>query len=142
MLFGRCARRGPRPLERWRTKTGATRRGSKDERSLVTKWPLRVCYRGVVCHGAKWQRWKRANPGGSMKRFFRLRAQRAARVFEEIRAFWESRGAVGPLEGLAPPLDLREVSSSSSSGESDECAAEREYLRFMAIGPSVTAPNK
>ena len=42
----------------------------------------------------------------------------------------------GPLEGPAPPLDLREVSSSSSSGEPDECAAEREYLRFMATGPS------
>ena len=67
-----------------------------------------------------------------MKRFFRLRAQRAARAFEEIRAFWEPRGATGPLNELVPPPDLREVSSSSSSGEPDEWPAEKEYLRFMA----------
>ena len=71
-----------------------------------------------------------------MKRFFRLRAQRAARVFEEIRAIWEARGAAGPLEELVPPPELREVSSSSSSGESAECAAEREYFRFVATWPS------
>ena len=71
-----------------------------------------------------------------MKRFFRLRAQRATRVYEEIRVFWERRGAASALEGLVPPPAMREVSSSSSSGEPDECAAEREYLRFMATGPS------
>ena len=71
-----------------------------------------------------------------MKRFFRLRAQRAAGVFEGIRAFWRARGAAGPLEELVPPPELREVSASSSSGESAELAAEREYLRFASTWPS------
>lgn len=136
LLFRRCAGRGPRPPEMRRIKTGVVRRGTKEERALVTKWPLRLCYRGVVCHGAKWQRWKKANPGGSVKGFFRLRARRVAKVFEEIRSFWALRGAAGHLEGVVPPPDLREISSSRSSGEPDECAAEREYLRFMATGPS------
>ena len=132
-LFRRTAGRGPCP-RRWRTKTPAPPRGSKDERVVVTKWPLKVCYRGLVCHGAKWQRWKKANAGGSMKRFFRLREQRALKAREEIRSFWESRGIESAPEGPMPPSVTPVVSSSSS--EADSCAAEREYLRFMATGPS------
>ena len=132
-LFRRTAGRGPCP-RRWRMKTTAPPRGSKDERVVVTKWPLNVCYRGLVCHGAKWQRWKKANAGGSMKRFFRLREQRALKAREEIRSFWESRGVESAPEGPLPPPVTPVVSSSSS--EADSCAAEREYLRFMATGPS------
>ena len=101
---------------------------------VVSIWPLKLCYRGLVCYGAKWQRWKKANPEGSIKRFFRLREQRAQAAREEIRAFWEGRGVASAPEGPLPPPVLPVVSSSSS--EPDSCAAEREYLRFMATGPS------
>ena len=97
-LFRRTAERGPCP-RRWRTKTPAPPRGSKDERVVVSIWPLKVCYRGLVCHGAKWQRWKKANPEGSLKRFFRLREQRALKVREDIRAFWEGHGVASVPEG-------------------------------------------
>ena len=102
-LFRRTAGRGPCP-RRWRTKTHAPPRGSKDERVVVSSWPLKVCYRGLVCHGAKWQRWKKANPEGSLKRFFRLREQRALKAREDIRAFWEGRGVASAPEGPLPPL--------------------------------------
>ena len=57
-------------------------------------------------------------------------------MYEEIRVFWERRGAARALEGLVPPPEMREVSPSSSAGGPDEWAAEREYLRFMANRPS------
>ena len=132
-MFRRVAGRGPCP-RRWRTKTSAPFRGPKDERLVLSIWPLKVCYRGIVCHGAKWQRWKKANPEGPMKRFFRLREQRALAAREEIRGFWEGRGVASAPEGPLPPPVLPVVSSSSS--EPDSCAAEREYLRFMATDPS------
>ena len=69
-----------------------------------------------------------------MKRFFRLREQRALAAREEIRAFWEDRGVSSTPEGPLPPPVMPVVSSSSS--EPDSCAAERDYLKFMATGPS------
>ena len=69
-----------------------------------------------------------------MKRFFRLREQGALAAREEIRGFWEGRGVASAPEGMLPPPALPVVSSSSS--EPDSCAVEKEYLRFMATGPS------
>lgn len=94
---------------------------------MLSVWPLQLCYRGLVYHGAKWQRWKLANPNGSMKKFQRVRKRRAAEVCEEIRAFWRRRDVLGvcadadPLASSAEfapsPVD---VSSESSSESLDE----------------------
>lgn len=73
------------------TKVTVPLRGSKDERSLRCVWPLKLCYRGIVYHGAKWQRWKKTNPTGSMEEFWSFRERKMVRARAEIRAFWEQR---------------------------------------------------
>ena len=108
----------------------------KAEREVLSRWPLKVCYGGVICHGAKWKRWKKANPDGSMKRFYRFRVRKAARAREEIRAFWARRGGVvGSVEPLAAPL-ASEASSTSSSDTAEDAVAEREYQDLLAAGAS------
>ena len=130
VLFRRVAGRGAVPPW-WRTKSYAPFRDAKDERLLVCKWPRGICYRGLVCHGAKWKRWKKANPEGSMKRFFRSREQRALDAREEIRTFWLGRG-MGGGAGCSQPAP---TISSSSSDASDDCT-EEEYMMLMATYPS------
>lgn len=66
-----------------------------------------------------------------MRRFFCLRARKAL-----IRAFWERWGVVSTPEGPLPPFVVRDASLTSSSDVSDECAAEREYLKSLATWPS------
>ena len=101
-----------------RFKTTVAMWALKDEREVLLKWPLRICYRSVICHGAKWQRWKKANPIGSIKMFFRIRVREAARAREEMRAFWEHRGAAGTPEGpLLPSVSLEASTSSSDTPE-------------------------
>lgn len=76
-----------------------------------------------------------------MDEFWLFRERKAARARAEIRAFWERRGTVtvakDPLslfaESVAPPAkDTHEGSSRSL----DDWSAEREYLKFVATGPS------
>ena len=118
-----------------RVKTDVPPRGPKAEREVLSRWPLKVCYGGVICHGAKWKRWKEANPDGSMKRFYRFRARKAARAREEIRAFWARRGGVGSVQPLAAP-PASEASSTSSSDTAEDVVAQREYEELLAAGAS------
>ena len=109
-------------------------RAPKEERVTLSTWPLRICYRGVICHGAKWHRWKKVNRTGSMKSFFRFRARKAARAREEIRAFWERRGVVfAPAESSSRPS--LEASTSSTETPKDLVVA-REYAELMAANAS------
>ena len=134
LLFKRGAQRGPWPPVGHKIKHTFPTRGSKYERSLICKWPLRVCYRGVICHGAKWQRWKKANPGGSMKAFFRFRARNAAMGRKEIRAFWERRGKIFIVDEPSYVEGSEEASSSSTTPE--DIATEREYATLVAMNAS------
>ena len=102
---------------------------------MLRKWPLRICYRNVIYHGAKWQQWKKANPSCSMKMFFRARTREAARVREEMRAFWERRGAAGAMVGSVVPFALAEASTSSSDTPED-VAVKRQYADLVAAGAS------
>ena len=134
-MFKRVAGRGPRPPMGRRSKTTVATRALKDEREVLLKWPLKICYRSVVCHGAKWQRWRKANPTGSMKTFFRVRAREAARVREEMRVFWERRGAAGAIEG--PPLPSASAEASTSSSDTPEdVTVRRQYAGLVAAGAS------
>lgn len=144
LLVKRVAGRGPPPSEVRSIKRGAGRRGSKDERGVLSVWPLQLCYRGAVYHGAKWQRWKLANPAGSMREFHRARKRKAAEAREEIRAFWRRHEATtagagaDPLASCAESAPPHAVFSSDSSSESlDELeATQGELARLLASGAS------
>ena len=111
-------------------------RGPKDERAVLTRWPLKICYQGVCCHGAKWRRWKKTNPDGSMKKFYRFRARKAARAREEIRAFWARReGVIGYVEPSTAPA-VSGALSTSSSDTAEDAVAEREYENLLTAGAS------
>ena len=114
-------------------KSTVSMRATKEERATLSVWPLRICYRGLKCHGAKWHRWKKVNRDGSMRSFFRFRAQKAARGRAEIRAFWESRGvAFASAESSRLSLEA----STSSSDTPEDLVVAREYAELMAANAS------
>ena len=126
----KCAAQRERPRPAGRTmKSSVPTRASKEERATLSTWPLRICYRGVICHGAKWHRWKKVNRSGSLRSFFRFRARKAARGREEIRAFWERRGVVFAL--AKSPSHASEASTSSTETPEDVVAV-REYSELIA----------
>lgn len=71
------------------TKVTVPPQGLMDEHNVLSIWHLQLCYRGIVCHGAKWQRWKLANSDGSMEEFWLFCERKAAWACEEMWAFWE-----------------------------------------------------
>lgn len=68
------------------TKVNATRHEPKAERCLRSIWLLQLCY-----HGTKWQRWRLANPDGSMEEFVEFRQCKANATCFEIVHFLEQR---------------------------------------------------
>ena len=114
-------------------KTTVSARAPKEERAILSVWPLRICYRGLKCHGAKWHRWKKVNRDGSMRSFFRFQARKAARGREEIRAFWERRGVVF---ASAESSRLSLEASTSSSDTAEDLVVAREYAELMAANAS------
>ena len=127
------ARREPRRVLKRSMKSTVSARATKEERATLSVWPLRICYRGVKCHGAKWHRWKKVNRDGLMRNFFRLRARKAARGRAEIRGFWENRGVVfGCTESSQLSLEV----SASSSDTPEDLVVAREYAELTAANAS------
>ena len=71
-----------------------------------------------------------------MKKFFRLRARKAARAREEIRVFWERRSVSAAATGPPLPPVAPEASLTSSSDTPEDVVAEREYRELLANGAS------
>lgn len=99
----RClAGHGNPPCSRHVTKVWTPARESKLRRCLWSVWPLQLCYRGVVCHGAKWQRWHLMNPEGTMEEFMLLRERKAVATRCEAICFRERLGCT--TSGVPPRL--------------------------------------
>lgn len=106
-------------------------REPKAERCLCSVFPLQVYYRGVVCHGAKWQQWRLANPEGSMEEFFLLWQCKATAAHCETVRFWDRQGCATPREGFPASSTGSTAPPSVFETTGHYKYAERDLLKFL-----------
>lgn len=108
-LFCCTVGQGLRLSEVRTAKVNAPLRELKAVRCLHSIWPLWLCYRGVVYHGAKWQHWRLANLEGTMKEFWQFRRSKASTALRRLTISGSSGAARLLPKTLRPCVPSRQL---------------------------------